>query len=1417
MDKKNLLPNDGAEEDDVVHEQFSTAAMRLPRFSSKRSSSGVSIGDTRSGRYTKRATKFTKQDLSSAEALMSRGVNAMNETLAAVVQDAIGAPIPTVDVRFRDLRITAQIPLSSSGKVEVPTLWTHVRSGVTGCFKSQRVIDKEILRGISGAFKPGRITLVLGQPGSGKSALMKILSGRFPMAKNIKISGDIKYNDLDREEILNWLPRYVAYADQKDDHYPTMTVLETFQFAHKCCAGKDLPQWMSDLLTNCTAEQHQRALEMLTAHHTLAPEIMIKKLGLERCKNTVVGNAMLRGVSGGERKRVTTGEMSFGIKKVQLLDEISTGLDSAATYDIVSSLKSLATNFNCTVVISLLQPSPEVFGLFDDVLILNEGQIMFHGEREQAVPYFESIGFRCPPRRDIADFLLDLGTDKQHAYKIQGFGSSIPFLASDFANLFSRTDTNAEMMRYLDTPFSTEKALLCNREPFRQNVWDDLMTLLYRQMQLTLRNRAFLVGRAFMVIIMGLLYGSTFWQMDTASAQLVLGLLFSCAMFLSMGQASQVATFMAARTVFYKQRGSNFFRSSSYVLAASVTQIPFAIMETILFGSVVYWMSGYVALTDRFLVFLVTLFFCQMWFTAFFFLLSSATPNLTIAQPLMMIAILFFMLFSGFLMSKNDIPDYFLWFYWIDPLAWCIRALSINQYMAPAFRVCKYGGVDYCTKFGGMTFGEYSLSLFDLPSGKEWIYYGWIYFAAGYVLLVWLAYLALEFKRYESPESTSVVQADLEAGDDLDMYTSMPLTPKINENNNPGTDIAGHQPLYGSDLTVSVNSAPQREILPVTLAFEDLWYSVPLPGGARDEEIDLLKGVTGFALPGSITALMGSSGAGKTTLMDVIAGRKTGGRIRGKILLNGYPSTDLAIRRCTGYCEQMDIHSDSATIREALVFSAFLRQDANIPTHEKLASVEECIELLELGPIADSIIRGSSTEQLKRLTIGVELAAHPSILFMDEPTSGLDARAAKLIMNGVRKIANTGRTVICTIHQPSTEVFNLFDSLLLLQRGGRMVFFGELGENSSKLIDYFHGTASVKRIEPGYNPATWMLECIGAGVGSDVQVNFADVFDVSDQKVLLDEDMDQDGVSRPSPYLAEITFTNKRAAYAVTQLNQLCARFFRMYWRTPTYNLTRLMVSSMLSVIFGIIYQGTDYTTYSGANAGVGMIFVSTVFLGIISFNSVMPVAAAERTAYYRERASQTYNALWYFIAGTVAEIPYVFLSGLLFSIIMYPSVGFTGYLRFFMYWFIVSLNMLLQVYFGQLMVYLLPSVEVASVIGALLMSIFMLFAGFNPPASAIPTAYKWIYYIAPPSYSISILVALLFGDCSSASDLGCQVLSNAPPQLGENLTLKEYVEGTFDMKHDRIVFNTVILGILIVGFRLFALFSLRFVNHLKR
>ncbi|KAG6582855.1 ATP-binding Cassette (ABC) Superfamily [Phytophthora cinnamomi] len=1349
-------------------------------------------------------------EYNNGKTLMARGPQALHDHVASRMEKALGKSLPQMEVRFKDVSISADIMVKdeTDAKTELPTLVNVLKSSYHEMRSSKHVVKKQVLNNISGVFKPGTITLVLGQPGSGKSSLMKLLSGRFPTQKNVQVQGEVTFNGIASDKLSKQLSQLVSYVNQRDKHYPSLTVKETLEFAHACCGG-GLSKRDEQHFINGTPEENKAALDAARAMFKHYPDIVIQQLGLDNCQNTIVGDAMTRGVSGGERKRVTTGEMEFGNKFVMMMDEISTGLDSAATFDIITTQRSIAKKFRKTVVISLLQPSPEVFDLFDDVVILNEGHVMYHGPRAEALDYFEGLGFKCPPRRDVADFLLDLGTGKQSQYEVNSVPSSnIPRTAGQYADVFTRSRIYARMMDDLNGPVSAnliednEKHVLAVPE-FHLGFLDSTIDVVHRQLRLLSRDTAFLIGRAVMVILMGLLYASTFYQFDETNSQLVMGIIFNAVMFVSLGQQAQIPMFMAARAVFYKQRRANFFRTVSFVLSNSVSQVPVAAIESLVFGSIIYWMCGYVSTIEAYLVFELMLFVTNLAFTAWFFFLSCASPDLNVANPISMVSVLLFVLFAGFTITKDQIPDYFIWLYWINPMAWGVRALAVNQYSDSKFDTCVFNDVDYCATYN-MTMGEYSLTTFEVPTEKFWLWYGIVFMAAAYVFFMFLSYIALEYHRYENPENVTLNSEN--KGNASDNYGLM-NTPRGSP-----TD---------TEAVLEVVPDSEKHFVPVTVAFKDLWYTVPDPTNPKDT-IDLLKGISGYALPGTITALMGSSGAGKTTLMDVIAGRKTGGKIRGQILLNGHPATDLAIRRSTGYCEQMDIHSESATIREALTFSAFLRQGADVPDSYKYDSVNECLNLLDLHPIADQIIRGSSVEQMKRLTIGVELAAQPSVLFLDEPTSGLDARSAKLIMDGVRKVANTGRTVVCTIHQPSSEVFSVFDSLLLLKRGGETVFAGELGKNASEMIAYFESIAGVDKLEDNYNPATWMLEVIGAGVGNSNgdKTDFVKIFQASKHFQFLQSNLDREGVSRPSPSIPALEYSDKRAATELTQAKFLMQRFFNMYWRTASYNLTRFSLALTLGLLFGVTYVSAEYSSYAGINSGMGMLFCTTGFIGFIAFTSVMPIASEDRLAFYRERAAQTYNALWYFVGSTVVEIPYVFFSTLLFMAPFYPMVGFTGVKSFLAYWVHLSMHVLWQAYFGQLMSYLMPTVEVAQVFGILLSSIFFLFNGFNPPGSSIPQGYKWLYHVSPQKYSLALVASIAFGDCPSGGDgseIGCKVMTGVPPSLPENLTVKAYLEDVFLMKHSEIWKNFgFVLGFIVVT-RLLALVALRFVNHQKK
>ncbi|KAF4315195.1 hypothetical protein BBO99_00008563 [Phytophthora kernoviae] len=1341
-----------------------------------------------------------RPSLESGKTMLAHGPEALNRYLASSFEPAIGSEMPQLEVRYKNLSVTADITITEdvSAKSELPTLYNTVARSLARLSPMKRVVRKEIVKNASGVFKPGTITLVLGQPGSGKSALMKMLAGQFPIESNITVEGEITYNGVPQKDIVKRVPQFVEYVPQSDRHFATLTTRETLEYAHKFVGG-GLAEKGSEAFSKGSVEENLAALEAAKAYYKNYPDIVIGQLGLQNCENTILGNAMLRGVSGGERKRVTTGEMEFGMKYVSLMDEISTGLDSAATYDIICTQRSIAKTLHKAVAISLLQPAPEVFALFDYILIMNESEVMYHGLREDVVPYFESLGFKCPPDRDIADYLLDLGTRMQHQYEaaLPVGMTKHPRAASDFAEMFCQSRVYASMVGMIETPMDPELEKHVNEymDPvpeFRQSFLKNIKALSIRHMSILWRNKAYVASRVVMTCFMGLIYGSTFYQVDPTDVQVMLGVIFQAVLFMSLSQASQIPVFMEAREIFYKQRGANFYQTAAYVVAYSLALIPPSVFEIIIFGSLVYWMCGFVANVGAYIIYLCLLTLTNLVLSTWFFALTALCPNLDIAKPMSTFSIVFIIIFAGFVQPKNEIPDYLVWIYWINPIGWCMRALSVNEYRASKYDVCEYGGVNYCSEFN-MNMGEYYLSQFGVPSSKVWLWTGAIFMFCFYVALLALSTYLLEYRRYLAPTNIQLLPKEIE--EEANEGYALAKTPKANHSNSRSD--TSHD-----EVMVEV---PQREknFVPVSIAFTDLWYSVPHPMNTK-ESLALLKGINGYATPGTLTALMGSTGAGKTTLMDVIAGRKTEGTIQGKIYLNGHEANDLAIRRATGYCEQMDIHSEASTMREALTFSAFLRQDSSVPDSKKYDTVEECLNLLDMHDIADQIIRGSSQEQMKRLTIGVELAAQPSILFLDEPTSGLDAHSAKLIMDGVRKVADSGRTIVCTIHQPSSDVFFLFDHLILLKRGGQSVFVGELGSRCQKLVNYLESIPGVTPCPLKQNPASWMLEVIGAGVSTDRanHLDFVDIFEKSEEKRMLNETLSKPGITTASPEWPEVTFMKKRASKGSTQMYFLMKRFFDLYWRTPAFNLTRFAIVFGVAIICGLSFLSVDYTTYSGLVAGVGLVFMSTLFIAMAGFMGTLPVYATDRAAFYRERASQTYNSLWYFVATTVVEIPYVFGQSLLFIVIFYP----------------------------MLLIHAFPSIEVAAVMGALINSIFLLFAGFNPPSSSIPAGYKWLYTIVPQRFSISILTSLAFCDCPEeptwnettsqyvnvGSNLGCQPLTGTPVTISHT-TVKGYIESTFSYNYDERWANFGYVFVCIVLFRILSMLSLRYINHTKR
>jgi ABC-type multidrug transport system ATPase subunit len=335
--------------------------------------------------------------------------------------------------------------------------------------------------------------------------------------------------------------------------------------------------------------------------------------------------------------------------------------------------------------------------------------------------------------------------------------------------------------------------------------------------------------------------------------------------------------------------------------------------------------------------------------------------------------------------------------------------------------------------------------------------------------------------------------------------------------------------------------------------WENVCYDIKIKGNKRR----ILDRVDGWVKPGTLTALMGVTGAGKTSLLDVLADRVTIGVVSGEMLVDGRLRDD-SFQRKTGYVQQQDLHLETSTVREALVFSALLRQPATVSRQEKVAYVEEIIHMLGMEEYADAVVgvvgEGLNVEQRKRLTIGVELAAKPDLLlFFDEPTSGLDSQTAWSICTLMRNLADHGQAVLCTIHQPSAMLMRQFDRLLFLAKGGRTVYFGDLGPNMETLIKYFEDKGSPK-CPRNANPAEWMLEVIGAAPGSHADRDWAEQWTNSAERAEVHRElaeMKKELSKKPVPVR---TAGYGEFAMPIWYQFLVCSqRMFQQYWRSPSY------------------------------------------------------------------------------------------------------------------------------------------------------------------------------------------------------------------------------------------------------------------------
>ncbi|EFJ06133.1 hypothetical protein SELMODRAFT_136014 [Selaginella moellendorffii] len=905
--------------------------------------------------------------------------------------DRVGLKLPEIEVRFKHLHVVARVHVGSRA---LPTLWNTTLNWIESILDMVRLVPTRkrsltVLNNISGIIKPSRITLLLGPPGSGRTTFLLALSGK--LSDDLKVTGSVTYNG---HELHEFVPqRTASYTSQNDVHLGELTVRETFDFSSRCQGVGSSYEMLSELAKRERAagikpdpdiDAFMKASAIQGQRTSIVSDYVLKILGLDICGDIFVGNDMLRGISGGQKKRVTTGEMLVGPVKAFFMDEISTGLDSSTTYQIVKCLKQSVHATSGTMVISLLQPAPETYDLFDDVILLSEGQIVYQGPRTNVLEFFEAQGFRCPERKGVADFLQEVTSRKDQS---QYWALDEPYSyvsVEDFVEAFKKFSVGQQLVSELSRPFdkSTSHPAALVTEKFSLTNWELFQACLAREWLLMRRNSFLFIFKAIQISIVSVIGMTVFLRTEmhhetVGDGNKYLGALFYGLLNVAFNGMAEMAMTVVYLPVFYKQRDLLFYPAWAYALPVILLKIPVSVMDSAIWTVITYYVIGFAPEASRFFKQFLLFICLHIMSLGLFRMVGALSRTIVVANTLGSFQFLLMCALGGFILSRENIPNWLTWGYWSTPLSYAQNALSANEFLAHRWQRV-----------------HVSLLLFVVLLTKTFLF----------------RKKRLKTKTFQFSEASKTWDS--------------------------GTIFHS---VEGMEMALATKTGMVLPFPPLSISFSHVNYYVDMPlemkkQGVSDDKLQLLQDITGAFRPGVLTALVGVSGAGKTTLMDVLAGRKTGGYIEGSINISGFPKKQETFARISGYCEQNDIHSPYVTVRESVTYSAWLRLSQEIDSRTRKMFVQEVLNLVELTPVQNGLVglpgvNGLSTEQRKRLTIAVELVANPSIIFMDEPTSGLDARAAAVVMRAVRNTVKTGRTVVCTIHQPSIDIFEMFDEV----------------------------------------------------------------------------------------------------------------------------------------------------------------------------------------------------------------------------------------------------------------------------------------------------------------------------------------------------------------------------------------------------
>ncbi|KAI4728946.1 hypothetical protein E4T49_03351 [Aureobasidium sp. EXF-10728] len=1204
---------------------------------------------------------------------------------------------------------------------------------------------KTIIDSSHGCVKPGEMLLVLGRPGAGCTTLLNVLANNRRGYE--EVTGDVNFGSMTPKDAKAYSGQIVVNTEE-EVFFPTLSVQNTIDFATRMRSPRHLP-------AECqTQEQYAQEYK----------KFLLESVGISHTATTRVGDAFIRGVSGGERKRVSILECLATRASIYCWDNSTRGLDASTALEYIKAIRAMTDILGLSSIVTLYQAGNGIYEQFDKVLVLDEGKQIYYGSRQDAVPFMEDLGFICVNGSNKGDFLT--GVTVQTERKIApGYEHKFPRTNGDIAATYDQSQNRMNMFeeaqRYPESEaaradtmafrelIAKEKHRGIRDSPVSANFFEQVRITVIRQYQLLWGDLSTVIIKQVATLVQALIGGSLFYAAPANNLGLFIkgGAIFFSTLYHALLALGEVTDSFTGRPVLAKHRSFALYHPAAFVIAQVVADLPIMLFQVGQFSIVLYWMVGLKDTAAAFFTFLVISYMNALAMTQYFRAVGAAFPTFDAATKVSGLTFVGLFIYMGYMIAKPVMHPWFVWIYWINPMAYSFEALMSTEFHDTQIPCVGpnlipngpgYGGNaggQSCVGVIGAEPGDTSLSGDAYLAGLSYSHsHVWRNF--GILCSWWVFFIAVTIFFTSRWKQVGDGGRKLLIPRERQNKTTHLLQPHDEE----AVQVSEKEKDTGfeSDESLESDLIRNRSIF----TWKNLTYTVKTPDGDRV----LLDNVQGYVKPGMLGALMGSSGAGKTTLLDVLAQRKTQGTITGSVLVDGRP-IPISFQRSAGYVEQLDVHEPLATVREALEFSARLRQSRDTPDEDKIRYVDTIIDLLELSALEHTLIgtpgSGLSIEQRKRLTIAVELVAKPSLLlFLDEPTSGLDGQAAFNTVRFLRKLSAAGQAILVTIHQPSAQLFAQFDKLLLLAKGGKTVYFGDIGDNAETIKEYLSRNGAP--CLPEANPAEHMIEVI---TGSDKR-DWSQIWLESDEYKHLSTEID-DMVSQAALNPTTVQDDNNEFAASMwTQTKLVTQRMNISLYRNTEYVMNKLAMHVLLALLNGFTFwmigdslndlQQNLFTVFI-------LIFVSP---GVIA--QLQPLFIDRRDIFEaREKKSKMYH--WGpFVTGLIiSEFPYLIVCALLYYVCWYfaPGLNTSPYSAGSVF-FVIVMYEFLYTAIGQAIAAYAPNAVFASLVNPLVIVTLVSFAGVVVPYSQIQPFWRyWLYYLDPFNYLMSSLMVFTTWD----------------------------------------------------------------------